>query len=119
MAGTVGAHPPRACLAVTPRSGMIPLKADDLRPHRLVVRQGQRSRFRLDRYQPRDLAPRLGDGHFPASRDATHATRKPPSLDTSWIAWAKLMARVGEEFPLECPWLGRPDQLPDIDIHLL
>jgi len=31
------------------------------------------------------------------------ATLKPRSHDTSRIAWAKLMARVGEEFPLECP----------------
>jgi hypothetical protein len=28
---------------------------------------------------------------------------KLPTHDTSRIAWAKLMARVGEEFPLECP----------------
>jgi len=34
----------------------------------------------------------------------THA--KPRSHDTSRIAWAKLMARVGEEFPLECPACG-------------
>ena len=34
----------------------------------------------------------------------THA--KPRSHDTSRIAWAKLMARVGEEFPLECPNCG-------------
>jgi hypothetical protein len=26
--------------------------------------------------------------------------------DTSRIAWAKLMARVGEEFPLKCPACG-------------
>jgi len=38
--------------------------------------------------------------------DATHATPKPRSHDTSRIAWAKLMARVGEEFPLECPACG-------------
>jgi hypothetical protein len=31
---------------------------------------------------------------------------KPRSHDTSRIAWAKLMARVGEEFPLECPNCG-------------
>jgi len=31
---------------------------------------------------------------------------KPRSHDTSRIAWAKLMARVGEEFPLECPGCG-------------
>lgn len=38
--------------------------------------------------------------------DAHHATLKPRSHDTSRIAWAKLMARVGEEFPLECPACG-------------
>jgi hypothetical protein len=33
-----------------------------------------------------------------------HRLRKNPrSHDTSRIAWAKLLARVGEEFPLECP----------------
>ncbi len=31
---------------------------------------------------------------------------KPRSHDTLRIAWAKLMARVGEEFPLECPNCG-------------
>ena len=31
---------------------------------------------------------------------------KPWSHDTSRIAWAKLMAGVGEEFPLECPNCG-------------
>ena len=38
--------------------------------------------------------------------DANHATLKPRSHDTSQIAWAKLMARVGEDFPLECPGCG-------------
>ena len=38
--------------------------------------------------------------------DAIHATHKPRSHDTSRIAWAKLMARVGEEFPLECTSCG-------------
>jgi len=33
-------------------------------------------------------------------------TAKPRSHDTSRIAWAKLIARVGEEFPLECPGCG-------------
>ena len=32
--------------------------------------------------------------------------QKPRSHDTSRIAWAKLMARVGEEFPLQCPSCG-------------
>ena len=45
-----------------------------------------------------------GDGH--ASGDCCDAHQKPRSHDTSRIAWAKLMARVGEEFPLECPGCG-------------
>ena len=42
---------------------------------------------------------------IPPATAATHATNRPPH-DTSRIAWAKLMARVGEEFPLECPGCG-------------
>jgi hypothetical protein len=38
--------------------------------------------------------------------DCCGSCDKPPSHDTSRIAWAKLMARVGEEFPLECPNCG-------------
>lgn len=38
--------------------------------------------------------------------NANHATQKSRSHDTSRIAWAKLMARVGEEFHLECPNYG-------------
>ena len=34
------------------------------------------------------------------------ANQKPRSHDTSRIAWAKLMARVGEKFPLQCPACG-------------
>ena len=45
-----------------------------------------------------------GDGH--ATEGCSDATQKPRSHDTSRIAWAKLMARVGEEFPLECPTCG-------------
>ena len=48
-----------------------------------------------------------GDGHgTERCCDANHATPKPRSHDTSRIAWAKLLARVGEEFPLECPNCG-------------
>jgi len=32
--------------------------------------------------------------------------QKPRSRDTSRIAWAKLMARMGDEFPLECTNCG-------------
>jgi hypothetical protein len=45
-----------------------------------------------------------GDGH--AAGGCCDANQKPRSHDTSRIAWAKLMARVGEEFPLECPACG-------------
>jgi hypothetical protein len=45
-----------------------------------------------------------GDGH--ATEGCCDADQKPRSHDTSRIAWAKLMARVGEEFPLECPGCG-------------
>ncbi|MBM4012291.1 MAG: hypothetical protein FJ286_13080, partial [Planctomycetes bacterium] len=38
--------------------------------------------------------------------DSSHEHQKPRSHDTSRIAWAKLMARVGEAFPLECPACG-------------
>ena len=45
-----------------------------------------------------------GDGY--ATEGSCAATAKPRSHDTSRIAWAKLMARVGEEFPLQCPSCG-------------
>ena len=38
--------------------------------------------------------------------DANHANQKPRSHDTSRIAWAKLIARVGEGFPLACLTCG-------------
>jgi hypothetical protein len=38
--------------------------------------------------------------------DRCAANQKPRSHDTSRIAWARLLARVGEEFPLECPNCG-------------
>jgi hypothetical protein len=43
-------------------------------------------------------------GHAPG--DCCDLCDKTPSHDTSRIAWAKLMARVGKEFPLECPGCG-------------
>jgi hypothetical protein len=45
-----------------------------------------------------------GDGH--AAGGCCDANQKPRSHDTSRIAWAKLMARVREEFPLGCPNCG-------------
>jgi len=61
--------------------------------------------------KPRDAAT---DGHAvgghaacgDTTADCCDSCDKPPSHDTSRIAWAKLMARVGEEFPLECPGCG-------------
>ena len=61
--------------------------------------------------KPRDAAT---NGHafggHAAGQDTTgdccDLRDKPRSHDTSRIAWAKLMARVGEEFPLECPGCG-------------
>jgi hypothetical protein len=41
-----------------------------------------------------------------ATADCCDTDQKPRSHDTSRIAWAKLMARVGEEFPLQCPNCG-------------
>jgi hypothetical protein len=45
---------------------------------------------------------------FPRTQPGTiiQASSAPPIHDTSRIAWAKLLARVGEEFPLECPACG-------------
>ena len=51
----------------------------------------------------RSDAGHAGEAHATGCCD-TQA--KPRSHDTSRIAWAKLMARVGEEFPLECPNCG-------------
>ena len=47
-----------------------------------------------------------GDGHGTGGCGDANPNQKPRSHDTSRIAWAKLMARVGEEFPLECPRCG-------------
>jgi hypothetical protein len=41
-----------------------------------------------------------------ATADRCDSCDKPPSHDTSRIAWAKLIARVGEEFPVACPGCG-------------
>ncbi|MEX0669918.1 MAG: transposase, partial [Pirellulales bacterium] len=41
-----------------------------------------------------------------AAEGCCNTHEKPRSHDTSRIAWAKLMARVGEEFPLQCPACG-------------
>ena len=74
-------------------------------------------------HKPRRAVTALAIGNVSKQREATNgghgndgcATggccdtkpyQKPRSHDTSRIAWAKLMARVGEEFPLECPNCG-------------
>ena len=45
-----------------------------------------------------------GGGEGASAKGEQH--HKPRSHDTSRIAWAKLMARVGEEFPFACPNCG-------------
>ena len=47
-----------------------------------------------------------GDGYATEGCCDANPSHKPRSHDTSRIAWAKLMARVGEEFPLACPTCG-------------
>ena len=49
-------------------------------------------------------AASTGDAH--GSEGFCNAKQQPRSHDTSRIAWAKLMARVGEEFPRACPACG-------------
>jgi hypothetical protein len=46
------------------------------------------------------------DGRATGGCCDANPNHKPRSHDTSRIAWAKLMARVGEKFPLECPACG-------------
>jgi hypothetical protein len=54
-------------------------------------------------------------GNVGEQREATGRTdrtgEQPCHHDTSRIAWAKLLARVGEEFPLQCPTCGGDVQL--------
>ena len=50
------------------------------------------------------LSPPLPLGEGRGEGAPNHA--KPRSHGTSRIAWAKLLARLGEEFPLECPNCG-------------
>jgi len=54
----------------------------------------------------RDAATGGYGGSTHAAEGCCDTQAKPRSHDTSRIAWAKLMARVGEEFPLECPNCG-------------
>jgi hypothetical protein len=55
------------------------------------------------------LSPPLPLGEGRGEGAPNHA--KPRSHDTSRIAWAKLLARLGEEFPLECPNCGGDTRL--------
>jgi hypothetical protein len=41
-----------------------------------------------------------------ATADSCDSCDKPPSQDTSRVAWANLMAAVAEQFPLESPGCG-------------
>ena len=54
--------------------------------------------------QEAEAGRHASDGHGAGGCcDPAHTHQKPRSHDTSRIAWAKLLARVGEEFPLACP----------------
>jgi len=63
-----------------------------------------RSRARGAGWPPTGSARDGGDGH--GTGVCCDTTAKPRSHDTSRIAWAKLMARVGEEFPFASPGCG-------------
>ena len=72
-----------------------------------VIRSPDRCITRVRYVLPRHKAATGGHavgGHATGGCCDTHA--KPRSHDTSRIAWAKLMARAGEEFPLACPTCG-------------
>ena len=58
--------------------------------------------------RPAVTAMAIGNlGNQRAAADRTDSTaEKPCTHDTSRIAWAKLLARVGEAFPLACPNCG-------------
>ena len=45
-------------------------------------------------------------GSVHAAEGCGDSQDKPRSHDTSRIAWARLRARVGEEFPMQCPSCG-------------
>jgi hypothetical protein len=67
-----------------------------------LLRYCARSPFAIERLSvTRDAGGRATAGCCDANPNP-----KPRSHDTSRIAWAKLMARVGEGFPLECPNCG-------------
>jgi hypothetical protein len=80
------------------------------------LRDCARPPFALDRLSvPRDPdgriihvrygLPRLKAANRVGCCDA-NPNQKPRSRDTSRITWAKLLARVGEEFPCACPACG-------------
>jgi hypothetical protein len=54
----------------------------------------------------RDATTGRHGGNGDATGGCCDANHKPRSHDTSRIAWAKLMARVGEEFAMQCPGCG-------------
>ncbi len=64
--------------------------------------------------QEAEAGGHASDGHGAGGCcDPAHTHQKPRSHGTSRIAWAKLMARMGEEFPLECPICGGDIRLID------
>jgi len=76
-----------------------------------ITRSGPPSRHspkgNVGKRQEAEADGSVRDGHGTGGCcDSSPEHQKPRSHDTSQIAWAKLMARVGEEFPLECPNCG-------------
>jgi hypothetical protein len=47
-----------------------------------------------------------GEGRGEGAGNTGSLPQSPRSHDTSRIAWAKLLARISEQFPLECPACG-------------
>ncbi len=109
-------------LAVAEASAHLPASS----PHRLLFPPPRKHRHRYHgvfapnrKIRPSVAALAIGsiakrgeathDGHArdgPVAAGCCDTRAKPHSHDTSRIAWAKLMARVGEEFPLQCPGCG-------------
>ena len=83
------------------------LEARDGRPERIRYALSRHKRgtwigplARASRPHPTPRASSTSRPTRPAGND------QPRSHDTSRIAWAKLLARIGEQFPLQCPACG-------------
>ena len=88
-----------------------------LSPHELLDRladlvpppRKHRHRYRgvfAPNHRLRSAVTTLAIGRARGTGTDCRAAGASPSHDTSRIAWAKLLARIGEQFPLECPACG-------------